>query len=79
LAAPRPVNKNAGARPLVDDRGSVVALVLLGDERNEKNARLLESAPHLHRACVEVLRYLDEAGLGDGDAAFNLRRVLGSA
>ena len=45
LAEPRPVNKSAGARPLVDDRGSVVALVLLGGEKNEKNARLLSAAP----------------------------------
>jgi hypothetical protein len=78
LAEPRPVNKSAGARPLVDGSGSVVALVLLGGERNEKNARLLESAPRLHLACVEVLSYLEEAGFGDEEAACTLRRVLGS-
>ena len=33
LAEPRQINKSAGARPLVDGSGCVVALVLLGGER----------------------------------------------
>lgn len=55
----RPVNKAAGARPILDSNNSVVALVLLGSEPKNRNVEIILKA----REIVEAFESLEESNL----------------
>lgn len=61
VGQPRPINKQAGARPIIDEQNSVVALVLLGSSRNESNVDAIVRAPLVLRACLEAVELLGES------------------
>lgn len=69
----RPVNKQSGARPILDEQNSIVALVLLGSSRNESNVEAILTAPLVRSACIEAIE-----SLGEGHpVSHRLRRALG--
>lgn len=43
----RPINKAAGARPILDEQNSVVALVLLGSETKDRNVEIILRAKEI--------------------------------
>lgn len=53
----RPINKQSGARPILDEHNSVVALVLLGSESKNRNAEIVLKA----RAIVEAAELLEDS------------------
>lgn len=53
----RPINKQAGARPIVDEKNGVVALVLLGSEAKNRNVEIVVRA----KAIVEAFESLEES------------------
>lgn len=53
----RPINKQAGARPILDEQNSVVALVLLGSEAKDRNVEIVLKA----RAIVEAVESATDA------------------
>lgn len=53
----RPINKQAGARPILDEQNGVVALVLLGSEEKNRNAEIVLKA----RAIIEAAESLEDS------------------
>lgn len=51
----RPINKQAGARPILDSNNSVIALVLLGSEAKDRNVEIILKA----REIVEAFESLE--------------------
>lgn len=61
VGSPRPVNKSAGARPIIDESNSIVALVLLGSREKDANVEFVVRAPRIAKALQEALAELGES------------------